>query len=74
MRRMQAFRDKGYKVPVVAIGGINIADVSTVMQCGVNGIAVSGSILQSIDAKEATMQFIEEIRQYDNNEIIWTID
>ena len=74
VQRMQAFRAMGYKVPVVAIGGITIADVSTVMQSGVNGIAVSGAILQSIDAKEATMQFIEEIRQYDNNEIIWTID
>ena len=40
---------EGISIPVVAIGGITFDDIPDIMQTGVSGIAVSGSILQAED-------------------------
>ena len=34
-------------LPIVAIGGITIADIPAVMQTGVSGIALSGTVLHA---------------------------
>lgn len=40
-------RKTGISLPLVAIGGITIGDIPDLMQTGVSGIALSGSILRS---------------------------
>jgi len=47
-------RRRGYRQPVVAIGGITEGDISDVMSTGVSGIAVSGAILRDADPASAT--------------------
>ena len=37
----------GLEHPIVAIGGITIADIPAVMQTGVSGIALSGTVLHA---------------------------
>ena len=46
MRRM---RDANITTPLVAIGGITKDDITPLLQCGVNGIALSGSVLNADD-------------------------
>ncbi len=44
IRRMQ---EKNIRLPIVAIGGITIADIPAIMQTGVSGIALSGTVLHA---------------------------
>ncbi len=44
--RMKA---EGIDIPIIAIGGITLDDIPDLMQTGINGIAISGSILQAED-------------------------
>lgn len=39
----------GINLPIVAIGGITVDDIPAIMQTGVSGIALSGTILRSTD-------------------------
>lgn len=54
-------RRKGIVLPIVAIGGITDADISGIMQTGVQGIAVSGSINNAPDPVAATRNITETI-------------
>ena len=47
------------EIPVYAIGGITVKDVSPLMETGIHGIAVSGLITNS-DEKEKLMQQLNE--------------
>lgn len=40
-------REKGVDIPLVAIGGITKEDISQLLECGVSGIALSGSIINA---------------------------
>lgn len=40
-------REKGIDIPLVAIGGITKEDISQLLECGVSGIALSGSIINA---------------------------
>lgn len=40
-------REKGVDVPLVAIGGITKEDIPQLLECGVSGIALSGSIINA---------------------------
>lgn len=51
-------------IPVVAIGGITLADVHDILETGVSGIAVSGSILTADDPAEETRKFVETIKKH----------
>ncbi len=42
-------RQAGCDIPIVAIGGIEAADVDPLLQAGVNGVAMSGAILAAPD-------------------------
>ena len=42
-------RKHNIRIPIVAIGGITKADIPAIMACGVNGIALSSSILNAQD-------------------------
>lgn len=57
-------RSAGCELPVVAIGGIGIDDVETLMATGVNGIAVSGSIINVDDPVEYTARLIEKLKGF----------
>ena len=47
-------------IPLIAIGGIKQIDIPTLMQCGINGIALSGSILNA-EAPITEMQLIDNL-------------
>lgn len=51
-RIVQQMRDKGIALPLVAIGGIAQEDIPTLLTTGVDGIALSGSILRADDPVE----------------------
>lgn len=55
--------DAGKRVPVVAIGGIEVADVADVMATGVDGIAVSGCILRAKDPIDETQKLLAAINR-----------
>lgn len=55
-------REEGFNLPVVAIGGIGIADVRALIECGASGVAVSGSLINAPDTTRETEKFISEIR------------
>lgn len=62
IEQMNAYR---INIPVIAIGGILLPDVSDIMQTGVSGIAVSGAILNADNDNSpvATMKrFINELK------------
>ena len=40
-------REKGIDIPLVAIGGITKEDIPQLLECGINGIALSGSIINA---------------------------
>lgn len=42
-------KSQGIDIPIVAIGGITITDIPAIMQTGVNGIALSGTVLNAPD-------------------------
>lgn len=46
---MCRMRDANITTPLVAIGGITKDDITPLLQCGVNGIALSGSVLNADD-------------------------
>lgn len=50
-------------VPVVAIGGITEADVESLMESGISGVAVSGTILRAVSPVEVTKNIIEKINK-----------
>lgn len=54
-------RDAHISLPIVAIGGIEAADVVPIMAAGVNGVAVSGTIRNAADPAAATREIINRI-------------
>lgn len=48
---IRKMREAGIQLPVVAIGGITAEDIPAILETGVNGIAVSGTILRAADPK-----------------------
>lgn len=58
-RLMEHRRRNHIAIPVVAIGGIGIDDIPVLKSTGVDGIAVSGLILNSTDRYKTTRQIIE---------------
>ncbi|MDR1526015.1 MAG: thiamine phosphate synthase [Tannerella sp.] len=51
-------RENGIFLPVLAIGGITIADIPGIMQTGVSGIALSSTILNAENPVEETGKII----------------
>ena len=58
-------RDKNISIPLVAIGGICKDDVSSLLACGVNGIALSGSVLNADDPIKEMRDIVNVFKQYD---------
>lgn len=65
-RIMQQMKDASINIPVVAIGGITYDDIPSLMDSGVRGIAVSGSLINADNTTAETQKMItllEEIIQ-----------
>jgi thiamine-phosphate pyrophosphorylase len=54
---------QGIELPVLAVGGVTLADVPELMKAGVFGIAVSAAINQAEDMATAYEDFYREIAQ-----------
>ena len=54
----------GDQIPMIAIGGIKIEDVKSLMQTGIYGIAVSSAINLEEDKSKATKKFIHELHKF----------
>ena len=50
--------------PIVAIGGITKEDIPEIMKTGVNGIALSGSILNAKDPASETHHIMEMMKEF----------
>lgn len=61
---MSAIRNAGSELPVVAIGGITLDDIIPLMETGINGVAMSGAIINAPDPKEYTAKVIEALNRY----------
>ncbi len=57
-------RSNGVNVPIVAIGGITVADIDDILSCGPNGIALSGEIIRSADMTQKTAEIIDKINRH----------
>mgnify|MGYP000511871618 FL=1 len=64
IRKMQ--EEKISHLPVVAIGGITFADIPAIMQTGVTGIALSGTVLRADNPVEEMRKILAVINQTDN--------
>lgn len=49
------------EIPLVAIGGISLDDVEPLMATGVNGIAMSGAIINAPDPMLYTSKVMEKL-------------
>lgn len=54
-------REAGVELPIVAIGGITIDDIDAIMATGVNGVAVSGAIINAPDPVEYTSLIMQKL-------------
>ncbi|ROT10639.1 thiamine phosphate synthase [Muribaculum intestinale] len=61
---MSVIRNAGSELPVVAIGGITLDDIVPLMETGINGVAMSGAIINAPDPKEYTAKVIEALNRY----------
>lgn len=52
-------KDAGITLPLVAIGGITAEDISAILETGVDGIAVSGTVLRAEDPAAEMAKLIE---------------
>ena len=57
-RIIARMKEEGIRLPVVAIGGITCDDIPAIMQTGVSGIALSGSILRAENPVEETRRIV----------------
>ncbi len=48
----------------MAIGGIVARDIEAIMSTGIDGIALSGALLQAADTTEETQKIISIINRY----------
>lgn len=60
---IERMKVEGIHLPIVAIGGITINDIPDIMQTGVTGIALSGSILKAENPTEETKKILAAIEK-----------
>ena len=61
---MSESRAAGILLPVVAIGGINSADIPDIMATGVHGVAISGGLLRAEDTVAETRNILSALESY----------
>lgn len=55
---VEKMRERGIGLPIVAIGGITADDIPAILQTGIDGIALSGTILRAADPVEETRRLV----------------
>ena len=65
-RIVSQMKEKGIHLPIVAIGGITKEDIPSLMQTGISGIAISGSILRVEHPIEEMKEIIKTIHLWKN--------
>ena len=55
--------DAGISIPIVAIGGITTNDIPAIMDTGVQGVAISGTIINSENPTQTTQHIIDTLCQ-----------
>lgn len=58
---MKEIREAGVQLPIVAIGGITLEDIDDVMATGVNGVAISGAIINAENPVEYTKAILNKL-------------
>ena len=67
---VQLMRHNGIDIPLVAIGGIGSNDIASLAECGVDGIALSSSIIDASHPTEQMREIVDLInRKYRPNTI-----
>ena len=61
---IQKMKAENIDIPIVAIGGITKEDIPDIMKTGVNGIALSGCILNAKDPAAETHDIIEMMKVF----------
>ncbi|KAA5540327.1 thiamine phosphate synthase [Adhaeribacter rhizoryzae] len=56
---LQQVKAENITLPIIAIGGIGLADVAPLLEAGVYGIAISGALTQAADPA----QFVQQVQQ-----------
>ena len=56
-------------IPLVAIGGITEDDISDILKTGVDGIALSGSVLKAENPVEEMKSIVEIFKSFQNKQI-----
>ena len=65
-RIVPQMEEKNIHLPIVAIGGITKEDIPSLMQTGISGIAISGSILRAEHPIEEMKEIIKTIHLWKN--------
>ena len=60
---VKAVRSADMLLPIVAIGGITLEDIPSIMATGVNGVAMSGAILNAPDPVDYTRKVIAALNK-----------
>ena len=55
---LSQMKEANIELPVVAIGGITCEDIPAILETGVNGIALSGTILRAEDPAAETRKIL----------------
>lgn len=61
---VSGMREHGVNIPVVGIGGITPEDIETLMETGLDGIALSGTILCAEDPAAQTQLIIKKLNKF----------
>ncbi len=61
---VRKMKEEGIDLPMVAIGGITCDDIPGIMQTGVGGIALSGTVLRADDPVKETRKIINILNQW----------
>lgn len=56
-------RANGVELPIVAVGGITEKDIEPLLAAGVNGVAVSGAIINAEDPVEFTAELLKRLQK-----------
>ena len=59
-------KEAGIHLPIVAIGGITKEDIPLLMETGITGIALSGSILRAEHPIEEMKKIIKQTESWKN--------
>lgn len=60
---IEKMKTAGIELPVVAIGGITADDIPSILQTGITGIALSGTVLNAVNPAEEMKRIINIIKK-----------